>query len=78
MLGEVSVSRAYGALLVPRLVGDAGLRWLGEEPFAMPSAGRLLRRGCERAAADRRGGGGTGGPPDPGRFGGAGLIARLD
>ena len=35
VLEDVSVPRAYGALLLPRLVGDAGLRWLGQEPVAM-------------------------------------------
>ena len=35
VLEDVSVPRSYGALLLPRLVGDAGLRWLGREPVAM-------------------------------------------
>ena len=35
LLEDVSVPRSYGALLLPRLVGDAGLRWLGQEPIAM-------------------------------------------
>ncbi len=35
VLEDVSVPRAYGALLLPRLVGDAGLRWLAQEPVAM-------------------------------------------
>ena len=29
------MARSYGALLLPRLVGDAGLRWLAQEPVAM-------------------------------------------
>ena len=35
VLEDVPVPRAYGALLLARLVGDAGLRWLGQEPVAI-------------------------------------------
>ena len=35
VLEDVAVPRCYGALLLPRLVGDAGLAWLGQEPVAM-------------------------------------------
>ena len=34
-LGESPVPGACGALLLPRLVGDAGLAWLGQEPVAL-------------------------------------------
>ena len=35
VLEDIAVPRCYGALLLPRLVGDAGLAWLGQEPVAM-------------------------------------------
>ena len=34
-LEDVSVSGAFGALLLPRLVGEPGLAWLGQEPVAL-------------------------------------------
>ena len=34
-LGDDPVPRSYGALLVPRLAGSAGLDWLGQEPVAL-------------------------------------------
>lgn len=35
VLADVAVPCAYGALLLPRLTGDAGLAWLGQEPVAL-------------------------------------------
>ncbi len=35
VLTDVAVPCAYGALLLPRLTGDAGLEWLGQEPVAL-------------------------------------------
>ena len=35
VLAEATVPCAWGALLVPRLTGDAGLAWLGQEPDAL-------------------------------------------
>ena len=35
VLEDVPVPRAYGALLLPRLAGDAGLSWLSQEPEAL-------------------------------------------
>ena len=53
VLEDVAVPRAYGALLLPRLVEDAGLRWLGQEPVTMRALAGLFQRGSERAARDR-------------------------
>ena len=53
-LEDVSAPRSYGALLLPRLVGDAGLRWLGQEPVAMRALAAYFGAGPSelRAIAD--------------------------
>ena len=57
-LDDRPVPCCYCALLLPRLVGDAGLAWLGQEPVALAERDRgLLRRGPERNPRDRPGGG---------------------
>lgn len=59
VLADVSVPCSYGALLLARLTGDAGLAWLGQEPVALtalvayfgPAAGELREIAAE---AERR------------------------
>ena len=53
-LADVSAPHAYGALLLPRLVGEAGLRWLGQEPVAMRALASYFGGGPSelRAIAD--------------------------
>ena len=48
---DVAVPRCYGALLLPRLVGDAGLAWLGQEPVAMRELAACFGEGLSELRA---------------------------
>ena len=54
VLADVDVPRALGALVLPRLVGDAGHEWLGQQPEALREAGAYFGGGPSdlRAIAD--------------------------
>ena len=78
-LGDVAVPSAYGALLLPRLVGGPGLAWLAQEPVALralaayfgpgPSELRAIAEAAERRvglAMDRPFGANTSPPKEGG------------
>ena len=54
VLADVDVPRALGALVLPRLVGDAGHEWLGQQPEALREIGAYFGGGPSdlRAIAD--------------------------
>ena len=54
VLADVDVPRALGALVLPRLVGDAGHAWLGQQPEALREMGAYFGGGPSdlRAIAD--------------------------
>ena len=54
VLADVEVPRAFGALVLPRLVGEAGHEWLGQQPEALRAVAAYFGGGPSelRAIAD--------------------------
>ena len=50
-LDDAPALRSYGALLLPSLMGDAGLTWLGQEPVAMRELAACFGEGTSELRA---------------------------